>query len=87
MRIFICRLGLYRITKISTEVNLHRIIIDQINVNSVRNKFEDLVNGVRGNVDILIISETKIDDSPPPTQFLIEGFTAPYRLDQNGLSL
>ena len=66
MRIFICRLGLYKITKISTEVNLHRIIIDQINVNSVRNKFEDLVNGVRGNVDILIISETKIDDSPSP---------------------
>ena len=71
-------------------MNLHRIIIDQININSVRNKFEDLVNGVRGNVDILIISETKIDDSsppPPPTQFLIEGFTAPYRLDQNGLSV
>ena len=46
--------------------------------------FEDLVNGVRGNVDILLISETKIDDSFPLTQFLIEGFTTPYRLDQNG---
>ena len=64
--------------------NLHRIIIAQININSIRNKFEALVNGVRGNVDILMISETKIDDSFPLTQFLIEGFTTPYRLDRNG---
>ena len=64
--------------------NLHRIIIAQININSIRHKFEALVNGVRGNVDILMISETKIDDSFPLTQFLIEGFTTPYRLDRNG---
>ena len=31
-----------------------------------------------------MISETKIDDSFPLTQFLIEGFTTPYRLDRNG---
>ena len=53
--------------------NLHRIVIAHININSIRNKFEVLLNGVRGNVDILIISETKIDDSFPLTQFLIEG--------------
>ena len=64
--------------------NLHRIIIAQINVNSIRNKFEALVNRVRGNVDIVMISETKIDDSFSTKQFLIEGFTTPYRLDQNG---
>ena len=58
--------------------NLHRIIIAQININSIRNKFKALVNGVRGNVDILMISETKIDDSFPVSQFLIEGFTTPY---------
>ena len=64
--------------------NLHRIIIAQININSIRNKFKALVNGVRGNVDILMISETKIDDSFPPTQFLIEGLTTLYSLDRNG---
>ena len=66
---------------------LHRIIIAQINTNSIRNKFKALVNGVRGNVDILMISETNIDDSFPVTQFLnrfIERFTTPYRLDRNG---
>ena len=62
--------------------NLH-CIFAQINVNSIRNKFEALVNGVRGNVDILMISKTKTDDSFPPTQFLIEGFTATYKLDRN----
>ena len=58
--------------------NLHRIIIAQININSIRNKFEAVVNGVRGNVDILMIPETKIYDSFHVTQFLIEGFTTPY---------
>ena len=41
------------------------IIIAQTNINSIRNKFETLVNGVRGNVDILMISETKNDDCLP----------------------
>ena len=30
-----------------------------------------------------MISETKIDDSFPVGQFLIEGFCTPYRLDRN----
>ena len=45
--------------------NLHRIIIAQTNINSIRNKFKALVNGVRDNVDITTISETKIDSSFP----------------------
>ena len=57
--------------------NLHRTLIAQINVNSIRNKFEALVNRVRGSVDIVMISETEIDDSFLPRQFLIEGFTTP----------
>ena len=63
--------------------NLHRIIIAQMNINSIRLKFEALVNGVRGNVDILVYPKLKLM-SFPLTQFLIEGFTAPYRLDGNG---
>ena len=30
-----------------------------------------------------MISETKLDDSFPSAQFLIKGFSAPYRLDRN----
>ena len=64
---------------------MNRIIIAQININSIRNKFDALVSGIRGNVDILTISETKIDDSFPNKQFLIDGYTAPYRLDRNSV--
>ena len=34
-------------------------------------------------LDILMISETKLDDSLPEAQFYIEGFKAPFRLDRN----
>ena len=30
-----------------------------------------------------MISETKIDESFPTSQFLIDGFSSPYRLDRN----
>ena len=63
--------------------NLNRVIIAQININSIRNKFDALVSDIRGNIDILMISETKIDNSFPTRQFLIDGYTAPYRLDRN----
>ena len=34
-------------------------------------------------LDILMISETKLDDSFPEAQFYIEGFRTPFRLDCN----
>ena len=63
--------------------NLNRIILAHLNINSIRNKFVLLKEGVRGNIDILMISETKIDDSFPATQFYIDGYSPPYRLDRN----
>ena len=55
----------------------------QININLIRSKFVDLVKVVRGNIDILMISETKLDVSFPTSQFYINGYTSPYRLDRN----
>ena len=43
--------------------NINRVIIGLININSTGSKFDDLVKGVRGNIDILMISETKLDAS------------------------
>ena len=63
--------------------NLNKLISAQLNINSIRNKFELLSEQIKGNVDLLMISETKIDDSFPVGQFLIEGFCTPYRLDRN----
>ena len=42
-----------------------------------------LSDQIRGNIDVLFASETKIDDSFPNGNLLIDGFGTPYRLDQN----
>ena len=59
----------------------------KISINSIINKFDALVNVVRGNVDIFMISKIKIDDSCPTRKFLIERFTTRYRLHWNGSSV
>ena len=57
--------------------NLNKLIFAHLNINSIRNKFEEL----KGTVDVLMISETKIDDSFPIANFLIDSFSQPYRID------
>ena len=65
--------------------NLCRIIFAHLNINSLRNKFDALVDQIKGNVDILVISETKLDEQFPEGQFKIPGFTSPFRRDRNEL--
>ena len=38
---------------------------------------------VTEDIDILMITETKLDNSFPVSQFLIQGFSTPFRLDRN----
>ena len=54
-----------------------------LNINSIRNKIEDLKTLIAKNVDILAVSETKLDESFPTSQFLIDGFKKPFRYDRN----
>ena len=63
--------------------NTNRIIIGHLNINSIRNKFDDSRNLITQNVDILLISETKLDASFPPKQFYLENYSPPYRLDRS----
>ena len=63
--------------------NLNRLILAHLNINSIRNKLDQLVNGIKGNIDVLMISESKLDNSFPFMQFLIKGYGPPYRLDCN----
>ena len=60
--------------------NLRRIIIGHLNINSLTYKFESLKAIVQDNIDILLISETKIDDSFPMNEFSIDGYNTPIRL-------
>ena len=55
--------------------NSNWLIFAQLNINAIENKFDTLVELIKGNVDILLISETKTDSSFPTAQFLINGFT------------
>ena len=63
--------------------NLNKIVIGHLNINSLRNKFDFLVTQVKGYIDILVISETKLDERFPIGQFLIDGYRVPFRLDRN----
>ena len=38
---------------------------------------------IKRNVDILTISETKLDNSFPDGQFFIDGYSKPCRIDRN----
>ena len=54
-----------------------------MNFINTRNKFDILVQAIDGKLDVLLISEIKIDKSFPNAQFQINGYTTPYRLDRN----
>ena len=54
-----------------------------LNLNSLPNKFSSLAEIISNNIDILVIEETKIDESFPEGQFLIPGYKKPYRKDRN----
>ena len=51
----------------------------------MRNKFDLLADQIKGKVDVLAISETKLVDSFPAGQFKIPGYASPFRLDRNGI--
>ena len=63
--------------------NTGNIVIGHLNINSVGNKFDSLVELIEDNLDVLIIGESKLDKSFPKAQFKINGFTKPYRRDRN----
>ena len=58
--------------------NLKNIIIGQLNINSLRNKIQDLPELMKGNLDIVVLTETKLDSTFPEKQFLIPGYKKPF---------
>ena len=67
----------YDPSKILKEIrakNRDRLIIGSLNINSVRGKIEPLKYLVNNNLDVILISEAKLDSSFPTEQFNIDGF-------------
>ena len=54
-----------------------------VNINSICNKIEDLKFLVARNIDIMVISETTLDESFPKSQFLLDDFKKPFCCDRN----
>ena len=46
-----------------------KLILGRVSINSIRNKSDSLVYMLEKNVDIFLISETKLDDPFPSAQF------------------
>ena len=60
-----------------------KLILGDVNINSIRNKFEVLKFIIDHNIDIFLIAETKLDKSFFTAQLLIKSFSTPYRFDRN----
>ena len=63
--------------------NKNKLVFRHLNVNSICNKFELLSEQVNGNIDILMISETKVDDRFHIGNLLIHSFSNPNRADRD----
>ena len=62
--------------------NPNNLIIGHLNLNSIRYKYECMNDIIDKNVDILLVSETKLNNSFPTGQFLMNGFHLPFRKDR-----
>ena len=54
--------------------NVIRLVIGHLSINSLRNNFESLKFIVKNSLDVFMISETKLDETFPEGQFLMDGF-------------
>ena len=54
--------------------NSNKIIIGNLNTNSLPNKFEQSKDIVMQHIDVLVLTETKLEDTLPTAQFLVNGF-------------
>ena len=52
--------------------DLNNVIFSYLNINSISNWVGDLDKTVDGNIDILCIAETNLDESFPNNQFVYE---------------
>ena len=50
--------------------NANRLVIDNLNISSIPTKFDQLKVMIEGKVDILVLTETKLDSTFPKSQFL-----------------
>ena len=59
--------------------NVNRVIIGDLNIHSLPNKFDQLREIVLKYIDVLVTTETKLDDTLLTSHFLVSGFSVLYK--------
>ena len=73
----------YKILRDLKISNINRLVVAHLNINHIIGKFDSMKEIIRDNIDILAISETKIDHSFPTSMFDINGYSLPFRCDRD----
>lgn len=58
-------------------------MIGTLNKNSFPSKFHQGKLLINATTDVMVLTETKLDNSSPSSQFHIEGYSMTYRLSRN----
>ena len=61
--------------------NTHKLFFPHLNINLSRNEFELLVDQIKRNANLGVVSETKSYDSFPIVNFMRHVFSLPYKLE------
>ena len=61
--------------------NPKNVTTGNLNINSISGKFDQLKCLISNHVDILVLTETKLDEMFTTSSFLIDGFSSPFWLD------
>ena len=61
--------------------NANKVITGNLNINSIRNKFEQSKETALKYIDTYVVTETKLDETFLDSLLLMDGFSKPYRFD------
>ena len=61
---------------------MDKLLFGNFNINSISSKFDQMKVLLQGNIDILVLTETKIDSYFSSNQLILEGYSKPFRLDR-----
>ena len=69
--------------KIFPKNNVDKIIFAHLNINSVRNELDQQNDMIEGYIDVLMISESNLDNNFTDGKFLIEGDGVSIQINRN----
>lgn len=65
------------------ENSFNKLIMGDLEINPMKNKFDFLEDVINRHLNIILLSETKLDDTFHSAQFIWKGYGVPYRFDRS----